>query len=238
MSQCVVWQETFWYIACKCCTFWCWIKKIKPLWHFFGVGKNVQYWRLVSTRKAHLSVRTSRTNRLMYSRVVVDPCIFITRSLSYMTLPVHRKVPVAVDSYESYGSSNVFTSRCRPWISLLTLQMHKEEWVSRVLLRTTREMRTGEWIFLVLLRTMRGMCRCQISHFTELIHGSTTTREFIRRFVRLVRMDKWALQVVSIGQLSGWGGGGGGGGVGDTWTEFFKQHFDRIGAICRIMNLP
>ena len=30
-----------------------------------------------------------------------------------MTLPVHRKVPVAVDSYESYGSSNVFTSRCR-----------------------------------------------------------------------------------------------------------------------------
>ena len=24
-----------------------------------------------------------------------------------MTLPVHRKVPVAVDSYESYGSCNV-----------------------------------------------------------------------------------------------------------------------------------
>ena len=36
--------------------------------------KNVQYWRLVSTRKADLSIRTSRTDRLMYSRVVVDPC--------------------------------------------------------------------------------------------------------------------------------------------------------------------
>ena len=35
----------------------------------------VQYWRLVSTRKANLSIRTSRTGRLMYSRVVVDPCI-------------------------------------------------------------------------------------------------------------------------------------------------------------------
>ena len=35
----------------------------------------VQYWRLVSTRKAHLSIRTSRTGRLMYSRVVVDPWI-------------------------------------------------------------------------------------------------------------------------------------------------------------------
>ena len=44
---------------------------------FFVVSKArvVQYWRLVSTRKANLSFRTSRTVRLMYSRVVVDPCI-------------------------------------------------------------------------------------------------------------------------------------------------------------------
>ena len=35
----------------------------------------VQYWRLVLTRKADLCIRTSRTNRLVYSRVVVDPCI-------------------------------------------------------------------------------------------------------------------------------------------------------------------
>ena len=160
---------------------------------------------LVSTRKADLSIRTSRTNRLMYSRVVVDPCIFITRSLSYMTLPVHRKVPVAVDSYESYGSSNVFTSRCRP-VNIITdsLNAHgrmsiprstkNNAWIAHrrmsilVLLRTTREMRTGEWIFLVLQRTMREMCRCQNSHFTEWIHGSTTTHEFIRRPVRLVRV--------------------------------------------------
>ena len=87
---------------------------------------------------------------------------YVTRSLSYMTLPVHRKVPVAVDSYES-------TTRNDSLIG--------------------REMRTGECIFLVLLRTMRGMCRCQNSHFTEWIHGSTTTREYIRRPVRLVRVD-------------------------------------------------
>ena len=111
--------------------------------------------------------------------------------------------------------------------------MHTEEWVSLVLLRTTREFRTGEWIFLVLLRTVRGMCRCQNSHFTEELtgrqrlvntlddpydsstrngalsssrcrkslsvsndmHGSTTTREYIRRSVRLVRVDKSALRV-------------------------------------------
>ena len=47
----------------------------------------------------------------MHSQVVVDPCIFITRSLSYMTLPVHRKVPVAVDSYKSYGSYAVLLQR-------------------------------------------------------------------------------------------------------------------------------
>ena len=40
-----------------------------------GLHRVVQYWRLVSTRKAHLSIRTSRTGRLMYSRVVVDPWI-------------------------------------------------------------------------------------------------------------------------------------------------------------------
>ena len=174
-------------------------------WNASKEVKNVQYWRLVSTRKAHLSISTSRTNRLMYSRVVVDLCIFITRSLSYMTLLVHHKVPVAVDSYESYRSSNVFTSCCRP-VNIITdsLNAHgrmsipsftkNNAWIAHgrmsilVLLRTTREMRTGEWIFLLLLRTMRGMCRCQNAHFTEWIHGSTTTCEFIRRPVRLVRV--------------------------------------------------
>ena len=47
-----------------------------------GLKKRVvQYWRLVSTRKAHLSIRTSRTNRLMNSPVVVDPCIFIGKTV-------------------------------------------------------------------------------------------------------------------------------------------------------------
>ena len=45
----------------------------------------VQYWRLVSTRKADLSIRTSRTGRLTYSRVVVDPCISLETLRTFST---------------------------------------------------------------------------------------------------------------------------------------------------------
>ena len=45
------------------------------LWGWGDGVRVVHYWRLVSTRKADLSIRTSRANHLMYSWVVVDLCI-------------------------------------------------------------------------------------------------------------------------------------------------------------------
>ena len=60
------------------------------MWERFSPSllRVVQYCRLLSTRKAHLSIRTSRTNRIMNSRVVQK-------------------------AYVSYGSYNEFMSRCR-----------------------------------------------------------------------------------------------------------------------------
>ena len=56
-------------------TFWSFSKLLSLSALSEWIVKNVQYWRLVSTRKADLSTSTSRTNCLMYSRVVVDPCM-------------------------------------------------------------------------------------------------------------------------------------------------------------------
>ena len=55
------------------------------------------------------------------------------------------------------------------------------------------------------------------------MHGSTTTREYIRRFVRLVRMDKSALRVDTSRQY--WTflttSGGGGAILGGRWSAHF-----------------
>ena len=114
----------------------------------FPVFKNVQYWRLVSTRKIDLSIRTSRTNRLMYSRVVVDPC------MCYQIIIIHDT------SGTSQGPCG-----CR-LVRVVTLVPVKGP--SQVL------------------------CAEKVLSVSNDMHGSTTTREYIRR---PVRMDKSALRV-------------------------------------------
>ena len=55
------------------------------------------------------------------------------------------------------------------------------------------------WIIRRLVRVVMGpsqvLCTEKVLSVSNDMHGPTTTREFIRRFVRLVRMDKWALRV-------------------------------------------
>ena len=151
-----------------------------------------------------------------------------------MTLPVHRKVPVAVDSYESYGSSNVFTSCCRSvniiadslnahgrmsiprstknnaWIAHGRINIPRSTtnyawnvWVSKFALHwMNSRVDNDSWIHYATRTTPQPvmgpsqvLCAEKVLSVSNDMHGSTMTREYIRRPVRLVRMDKSALRV-------------------------------------------
>ena len=61
-----------------------------------------------------------------------------------------------VHSYESYGSCNVFTSRCRSVNTLVAPEMDTEEWLNisrstKKVLKTPGEMQTEEWVWMTLV---------------------------------------------------------------------------------------
>ena len=100
-------------------------------------------------------VRVVRIVYCIHESLSTRACV--TRSLSYMTLPVHRKVPVAVDSYESYGSSNVFTSRCRS-VNIITVSLNahgrlsiprstkNNAWIAHGRMSIPRSTKNNAWI--------------------------------------------------------------------------------------------
>ena len=150
-------------------------------------NKNVQYSRLVSTRKAHLSIRTSHTNHIMnswvvkkhtshtgrviYSRVVVDLCI------QYQS---HKYWNVLSSHYDTSSSSQgpCGSNVCTGWQRLV----HTLDY-----LYDSYELMTCNG-------ALSKSVRKKSINVSDDMHGSTTTCEFIIRFVRLVQMDKWALR--------------------------------------------
>ena len=150
----------------------------------------------------------------MNSRFVVDPCISLETLELFLQADFERAPLRVVDSYESYGSCNVFTSRFRPVnsfseVRILTPYAFNALFlVERGILILPGAFKESVMIFTDRQRlsnilhepTTTGTLRLSgsVMYDNDLVmkmHGSTTTREYIRRFVRLLQMDKSALRV-------------------------------------------
>ena len=134
-------------------------------------------------RKKH----TSRTGRVIYSRVVVDPCIHYQSRKYWKALASHytcgssqgRVVRVVVDT-EEWLNISLSTKK----VLETSGEIHTEECgVFLVLLRTTREMCAEEWVFLILNNTWNEFTDRQ--RLVNALH------------VRLVRVDNSYLGALS-----------------------------------------